>query len=217
MARYYQAEISSESAGVTTLRIDFGERASNDLIMPDALAALSALCLAGGRGLKFDGKASLPVAMALAHEVAHLYGDAESYNAFMDRLIKQEQELAVAAQAVKFWRTHRAGVDSGKSERKLVMILGIAIAFALAAADRARRREASALVWGGITLLVCVVALVFGGLWLLIPVGIGMVIAAAKLGKTSKKCPSCGKVTPIDALACPHCGASPRTMFNAGQ
>jgi hypothetical protein len=81
------------------------------------------------------------------------------------------------------------------------MGLAIAIAFALASADRARRREASALVWGGITVLVC----------------IGMVIAAAKFGKTSKTCENCGKVTPIDALACPHCGASPRTMFNAGQ
>jgi RNA polymerase subunit RPABC4/transcription elongation factor Spt4 len=44
-----------------------------------------------------------------------------------------------------------------------------------------------------------------------------MVIAAAKLGKTSKKCDSCGKSTPIDALACPHCGSSPKTMFMAGQ
>lgn len=95
--------------------------------------------------------------------------------------------------------------------------VGIAIAFALAAADRARRREASATVWGGIAGLVCIAAVVVGGLLLLIPVGIGMVIAAAKLGKTSKKCETCGKVTPIDALACPHCGASPRTMFMAGQ
>ena len=95
--------------------------------------------------------------------------------------------------------------------------LGIAIAFALAAADRARRRERSAAAWGGIAAVVCIIAAVFGGLLLLIPVGIGMVVAAAKLGGTSKQCESCGKVTPIDALACPHCGANPRTMFMAGQ
>jgi CRISPR-associated protein Csx3 len=74
MARYYQAIISGESAGITTLAIGFGEPAPNDLIVRDALAALADLHLRGGRGIKFDGKASLPVAMALAHQVAHLYG-----------------------------------------------------------------------------------------------------------------------------------------------
>jgi CRISPR-associated protein Csx3 len=74
MARYYHADIVAESDGVVTLQIDFGEPASNDAIVPDALAAIAALHLPGGRGVKFDGKASLPVAMALAHQVAHLYG-----------------------------------------------------------------------------------------------------------------------------------------------
>jgi hypothetical protein len=99
----------------------------------------------------------------------------------------------------------------------VTMGLGVAIAFALAAADRARRREASAAAWGAIATLVCIVAWGTGGWLLLIPVGVGMTIAAAKLGTTSRKCPRCGEVTPIDALACRYCGASPRTMFNAGQ
>ena len=97
------------------------------------------------------------------------------------------------------------------------MGLAIAIAFALAAADRARRREASAVVWGFATITACFLASLAAQGWLSIPVGIAMVIAAAKLGKTSKKCEGCGKMTPIDALACPHCGASPKTMFMAGQ
>jgi hypothetical protein len=96
--------------------------------------------------------------------------------------------------------------------------MGLAIAFVLAfaAADRARRREASAVAWGIATMVACVLASLVYGL-LSIPVGIGMVVAAAKFGKTSKKCDTCGKITPIDALACPHCGASPKTMFMAGQ
>jgi len=95
------------------------------------------------------------------------------------------------------------------------LVYGLAIAFALAAADRARRREASPTLWGAIAAAVCIVAVVLGGLILVIPAGIGMVYAAAKLGKSSRECPSCGKVTPIDALACPHCGASPRAKFGS--
>ena len=91
---------------------------------------------------------------------------------------------------------------------------GIAVAFALAAADRARRREASPALWGILAGLVCVAATMLGGLFVLIPAGVAMVVIAAKAGKTTKECPSCGKITPIASLACPHCGASPRTSFN---
>jgi hypothetical protein len=97
-----------------------------------------------------------------------------------------------------------------------VLIYGIAVAFMLAAADQARRREASAFLWGALTAVICVAVVLAGGLILLIPAGIGMVVAAAKLGKTTRECPHCGKTTPIAALACPHCGGSPRTNFMSG-
>lgn len=104
-----------------------------------------------------------------------------------------------------------------------MLLYGIAIAFALAAADRARRREASAVLWGALTAVVCIAAAIagaslamMGSLILTVAVGIGMVFAAAKLGKTTRACPECGKTTPIAALACPHCGASPRTTFMSG-
>lgn len=42
-------------------------------IVPDAVLAVARLNLPGGRGVLFNGAASLPVAMALAHAVAHLY------------------------------------------------------------------------------------------------------------------------------------------------
>jgi CRISPR-associated protein Csx3 len=60
--------------GVTTVRIAFGEPATNDRIVRDAIEALAQLSLDGGKGIKFNGAASLPVAMALAHAVAHRYG-----------------------------------------------------------------------------------------------------------------------------------------------
>jgi CRISPR-associated protein Csx3 len=59
---------------VVTVDIGFGEPATNAEIVPDAIAALAALGLGGGTGIHFSGAASLPVAMALAHAVAHLYG-----------------------------------------------------------------------------------------------------------------------------------------------
>jgi ribosomal protein S27AE len=97
-----------------------------------------------------------------------------------------------------------------------MLVFGIAIAFALAAADRARRREASVALWGALAGVVCVAAGMFGGLILVVPAGIAMVVAAAKLGTTTRECPNCGKTTPIAVLACPHCGASPRTKFLSG-
>ncbi len=104
-----------------------------------------------------------------------------------------------------------------------MLIFGIAIAFALAAADRARRREASPFVWGLLTGVVCVFGAMFAArmlaglfsLIVLVLLGAAMVFAAAKLGKTTRECPGCGKNTPIAALACPHCGASPRTSFTS--
>jgi CRISPR-associated protein Csx3 len=74
MARSFTAAITSESGGVVTVTIGFGEPASNTEIVPDVIAALASLKLQGGRGIHFDGPASLPAAMALAHTVAHLYG-----------------------------------------------------------------------------------------------------------------------------------------------
>ena len=74
MARTFTVSVASEWDGVTTLKIDFGEPAQNTDIVPDAIAAVKELELAGGRGIHIDGRASLPVAMALAHCVAHLFG-----------------------------------------------------------------------------------------------------------------------------------------------
>jgi len=80
VGQYFTATISAEGAGVATLSIGFLKRASNTEIVPDAIAAVAALNLPGGRGIRFNGRASLPVAMALAHSVAHLYGYVACYD-----------------------------------------------------------------------------------------------------------------------------------------
>ena len=64
----------NEADGEVVLETRFGEPATNRELVPAALAALAALELRGGCGVKFNGPASLPVAMALSHAVAHLFG-----------------------------------------------------------------------------------------------------------------------------------------------
>lgn len=66
------------------LRIEFGEPAQNDQIVQDAAACLDDLLasgqLVGGKLLKINGPASLPVAFVIAHKVAHLYGAIACYD-----------------------------------------------------------------------------------------------------------------------------------------
>jgi CRISPR-associated protein Csx3 len=80
MGRSFTAAMTNEPDGVVTLTIGFGEPAANTQVVPDAIAALADLRLTGGRGIHFNGPASLPAAMALAHAVAHLYGYVACYD-----------------------------------------------------------------------------------------------------------------------------------------
>jgi len=62
------------------LKLSFGAPAQNDQIVRDAVAAVKALGLEGGKVVKFNGPASLPVAIAIAHEVAHIYGAVAAFD-----------------------------------------------------------------------------------------------------------------------------------------
>ena len=61
----------------SVLKVGFGQPAQNDQIVRDAKARLDEMVaskeLAGGKVIKINGPASLPVAIAIAHAVAHLY------------------------------------------------------------------------------------------------------------------------------------------------
>ncbi|MUG95753.1 CRISPR-associated protein Csx3 [Scytonema sp. UIC 10036] len=69
----YKMELKDE-----ILRVNFGEAAQNDRIVQDTNARLEEMIdsgeLIGGPLLKVNGPASIPVAFAIAHKVAHLYG-----------------------------------------------------------------------------------------------------------------------------------------------
>ena len=83
----YCAEIVDKSDGVVTVRLWFEkqEPAQNDRIVRDAIAAVAALDLAGGKGIKLKGPCSIPAAVAIGHAVAHLFG----FVAFFDPKLEQ--------------------------------------------------------------------------------------------------------------------------------
>lgn len=66
------ARVADRSASVLTLK--FGAPAQNDQIVKDAVSALEACKLEGGAIVLLNGPASLPVACALAHGIAHRFG-----------------------------------------------------------------------------------------------------------------------------------------------
>jgi CRISPR-associated protein Csx3 len=77
-------KISLEKEGEDDLlKIGFGTEAHNDKIVKDAAKLLDDLMetkLKGGRLLKINGPASLPVAMHLSHKLSHLYSAIACYD-----------------------------------------------------------------------------------------------------------------------------------------
>jgi CRISPR-associated protein Csx3 len=81
----YRVEVEDQSGGVVTLKLAFGEPAENPRIVIDAIDAVSALNLEGGKGVKLDGPCTVPVAVAIGHAVGHLFG----FVAFLDPKLNQ--------------------------------------------------------------------------------------------------------------------------------
>lgn len=65
---------SVASVPAVLLTLKFGEPAQNDRIVKDAVSALEVRELEGGELVLLNGPASLPVAIAIGHAVAHLFG-----------------------------------------------------------------------------------------------------------------------------------------------
>jgi len=66
--------VTVNANSATLLKIGFADPAQNDQIVRDAVAGLEACGELNGELVLFNGPASLPVACALAHGVAHKYG-----------------------------------------------------------------------------------------------------------------------------------------------
>lgn len=70
--RTYKISAEETPSGVL-LRLAIVGSAQNDQIVRDAVSALAELNLQGGQTVLLNGPASLPVACAIAHGVAHLF------------------------------------------------------------------------------------------------------------------------------------------------
>ena len=72
MAKFYSITLTGD-----VLKVAFGEAAQNDQIVAEASAILAEMTesgeLSGGPIVKINGPASLPVAVAIAHGVSHLF------------------------------------------------------------------------------------------------------------------------------------------------
>lgn len=73
------------------LYVAFGKAAQNDSIVREAVTRLSQMVesgdLKGGAILKINGPASLPVAVAIAHSVLHLYETVAVYDPKLSKYV----------------------------------------------------------------------------------------------------------------------------------
>jgi CRISPR-associated protein Csx3 len=74
MGTTYNVVLVATSPEVTDLKVSFGAPAQNDTIVRDAHAAILALGELGGKLVRVNGPASLPVAAVLAHHLDHRFG-----------------------------------------------------------------------------------------------------------------------------------------------
>ncbi len=73
------------------LKLSFGEPAQNDQIVKDAVERLNEMKasgeLAGGGIIKLNGPASLPVAIAIAHGLAHVFAAIAAFDPKLNKYV----------------------------------------------------------------------------------------------------------------------------------
>lgn len=79
--------VAGRSAILLTIGFNKEVPANNDRLVPDAIAAVNACELKGGEVVLLSGPASLPVAMAIGHALAHLFGAVAGFDPKMNSYI----------------------------------------------------------------------------------------------------------------------------------
>ena len=86
----YMLELLKSKNG-DLLKVRFGEPAQNDRIVRHVAARIDEMSedgeLAGGKLMRINGPASLPVCMAISHKLAHLYGALAWYDPKMGKYV----------------------------------------------------------------------------------------------------------------------------------
>lgn len=83
----YNISIDKDQNGDIILRLSFGEPAQNDRIVRDALKRLDELNIYGGKIIKINGPASLPVAVAIAHHILHKFSYIGVYDPKLNKYV----------------------------------------------------------------------------------------------------------------------------------
>jgi CRISPR-associated protein Csx3 len=76
----YKVEVDERSGREVTLSIGFCGEAENDEHVRNAIAELEQIEDLEGSLVKLNGPASLPVAVALGHKLAHVFGAVAAYD-----------------------------------------------------------------------------------------------------------------------------------------
>jgi CRISPR-associated protein Csx3 len=80
MAKFFKMSRFSNAGKLEELTISFLEEGQTPQTVREAVDDLKAVGLTGGRLVKFYGAPSIPVAMALAHELGKLFGAVACYD-----------------------------------------------------------------------------------------------------------------------------------------
>lgn len=83
----YNITVEKDDNEDTILRLSFGDQAENDQIIRDVKKLLDSLKLDGGRLIKLNGPASLPVIVVIAHHVMHIYAYLGIYDPKLNKYV----------------------------------------------------------------------------------------------------------------------------------
>ena len=83
----YNVTVSEQNDNFVLLKMGFGNPAGNNEIVVDAVRQVKGLELAGGKLVKLNGPASLPVAVAISHELSHIFGAVAAYDPKLSKYV----------------------------------------------------------------------------------------------------------------------------------
>jgi CRISPR-associated protein Csx3 len=83
----YNISIDKNQSGDIILKLSFGEPADNDRIIRDAIKRLDELNISGGKIVKINGPASLPVAVAITHHIIHKFSYIGVYDPKLNKYV----------------------------------------------------------------------------------------------------------------------------------
>lgn len=83
----YNINIDKCQNGDIILKLSFGEPAQNDRIVQDAIKRLDELNISGGKIIRLNGPASLPVAVAITHHVIHKFSYMGVYDPKLNKYV----------------------------------------------------------------------------------------------------------------------------------